>query len=152
LLAARHAPAFAAGSANEALKFDEAVAELRQNVRVARSEMIKRHAFKNNLAPEYSTEYFRSEMALEKKMRQRMVYNEHSLLSKPPLLMTESEVEFESLRTALEQEIKPRGIIEQMYVADICHLIWESLRLHRNKAIIINIAYRAALEDILTQL
>jgi hypothetical protein len=81
-----------------------------------------------------------------------MVYSEHSLLSKPPLLRTESEEEFDALHKALEQEIEPRGIIEQMYVADICHIIWESLRLHRNKAIIINIAYRAALEHILTRL
>jgi hypothetical protein len=31
----------------------------------------------------------------------------------------------------LEREIKLRGIIEQMYVVDICAIVWEILRLRR---------------------
>ena len=82
-------------------------------------------------------------------MRRR---NELALLPKSPLLITESADEFDALRDAFEQEIKPRGIIEQMYVHDICSIVWETLRLRRCKVVIINSAFRIALQDLLTQL
>jgi len=82
-------------------------------------------------------------------MRQR---NELALLPKSPLLITERADEFDALRDAFEQEIKPRGIIEQMYVHDICSIVWEILRLRRCKVVIINSAFRIALEDLLVQL
>jgi hypothetical protein len=78
--------------------------------------------------------------------------NELTLLPKLPLLITESADEFDTLRDAFEQEIKPRGIIEQMYVHDICAIVWEILRLRRCKVIIINSAFRSALENLLEQL
>src|SRR5262249_8152348 len=78
--------------------------------------------------------------------------NELALLPKSPLLITESADEFDALRDAFEQEIKPRGIIEQMYVHDICAAGWEILRLRRCKVVIINSAFRSALEDLLMQL
>src|SRR6476660_7663052 len=81
-------------------------------------------------------------------MRRR---NELALLPKSPLLITESADEFEALRDAFEQEIKPRGIIEQMYVHDISSIVWEILRLRRCKAVIINSAFRSALENLLKQ-
>ena len=59
--------------------------------------------------------------------------NELTLLPKLPLLITESADEFDALRDAFEQDIKPRGIIEQMYVHDISAIVWESLRLRRCK-------------------
>jgi hypothetical protein len=73
-------------------------------------------------------------------------------LPKLPLLITESADEFDALRDAFEQEIKPRGIIEQMYVHDISSIVWEILRLRRCKAVIINAAFRRALENLLKQL
>ena len=82
-------------------------------------------------------------------MRRR---NELALLPKSPLLITESADEFDALRDAFEREIKPRGIIEQMYVHDICSIVWEILRLRRCKVVIINSAYYSALEDLLVQL
>ena len=82
-------------------------------------------------------------------MRRR---NELALLPKLPLLITESADEFDALRDAFEREIKPRGIIEQMYVHDICAIVWEILRLRRCKVIIINSAFRSALENLLVQL
>ena len=82
-------------------------------------------------------------------MRRR---NELTLLPKLPLLITESADEFDALRDALEREIKPRGIIEQMYVHDISSIVWEILRLRRCKVVIINSAFRRALEDLLKQL
>jgi hypothetical protein len=51
------------------------------------------------------------------------VSNELALLPKTPLLMSESEDEFEALRSKLVEEIKPRGIIEHMCVADIAEII-----------------------------
>jgi hypothetical protein len=75
--------------------------------------------------------------------------NELTLLPKVPLLITESADEFDALRDAFEQEIKPRGIIEQMYVHDICSIVWEILRLRRCKVVIINSAFRSALEGLL---
>ena len=78
--------------------------------------------------------------------------NELALLPKLPLLITESADEFDALRDAFEREIKPRGIIEQMYVHDISAIVWEILRLRRCKVIIINSAFRSALENLLVQL
>jgi hypothetical protein len=78
--------------------------------------------------------------------------NELALLPKLPLLITESADEFDALRDAFEREIKPRGIIEQMYVHDICSIVWEILRLRRCKAVIINAALSSALEDLLVRL
>jgi hypothetical protein len=82
-------------------------------------------------------------------MRRR---NELTLLPKLPLLITESANEFDALRDAFEQEIKPRGIIEQMYVHDMSAIVWEILRLRRCKVVVINSAFRSALQDLLTQL
>ena len=75
-----------------------------------------------------------------------------ALLSKPPLLITESADEFDALHKALQQEIKPRGVIEQMYVADISYIQWEILRLRRCKVVIVNVALQFALEKLLLQL
>jgi hypothetical protein len=78
--------------------------------------------------------------------------NELALLPKLPLLITESAEEFDALRNAFEREIKPRGIIERMYVHDICSMVWEILRLRRCKGLIINAGFRSALENLLVQL
>ena len=78
--------------------------------------------------------------------------NELTLLPKLPLLITESADEFEALRDAFEREIKPRGIIEQMYVHDVSSIVWEILRLRRCKVLIINSAFCSALEHLLVQL
>ena len=74
-----------------------------------------------------------------------------ALISKPALLLTESAEEFETLRVALVQEIKPHGIIEHMYVAEIARIVWETLHLHRCKAAMIDTAFRAALERLLVR-
>jgi hypothetical protein len=77
--------------------------------------------------------------------------NELTLLPKLPLLITESADEFDALRDAFEREIKPRGIIEQMYVHDVSSIVWEILRLRRCKVVIINSAFRSALQSLLKQ-
>ena len=81
-------------------------------------------------------------------MRRR---NGLAVLPKLPLLITESADEFDALRDAFEQEIKPRGIIEQMYVHDFCSIVWEILRLRRGRAAIVNAAFRDALVHVLTE-
>jgi hypothetical protein len=75
-----------------------------------------------------------------------------SVLPTAPMLITESKDEFDRIRHALNDEIKPRGIIEQMYVDDIAYLVWEVLRLRRSKAAIINSAFRQALKELIAQL
>jgi hypothetical protein len=77
---------------------------------------------------------------------------EIALLPKQRLLITESSAEFDAVRRALEQEIRPRGIIERIYVNDISSIVWEILRLRRCKTAIINIGFLAALENLLSQL
>ena len=77
---------------------------------------------------------------------------ELALLSKPPLLITESADEFESLRSALEQEIRPSGVIERMFVDDISAIAWEILRLRRCKTAIINLGFRDVMKDLLVRL
>ena len=74
------------------------------------------------------------------------------LIPASPLLLTESKDEFNLIRDNLNDQIKPRGIIEQMYVEDVTYLVWEILRLRRSKAAIINLAFRDALTEIVMQL
>jgi hypothetical protein len=75
-----------------------------------------------------------------------------ALIPTSPLLLTESKDEFNLIRDNLNDQIKPRGIIEQIYVEDIAYLVWEILRLRRSKAAIINLAFRPALKEVITQL
>jgi hypothetical protein len=78
--------------------------------------------------------------------------NELTLLPKLPLLITESADEFDAVRDAFKREIQPRGIVEHMYVEDISYIVWEILRLRRCKALIVNAAFRSALETLLMRL
>jgi hypothetical protein len=75
-----------------------------------------------------------------------------ALLPNTPLLITESADEFDRIYAALSHEIRPNGIIEQMYVADIAQLVWEIRRFRRCKNSIINLTFRAALEELAAQL
>jgi hypothetical protein len=68
------------------------------------------------------------------------------------MLVSESADDFKALRDALENEIKPRGFIERLYVAEISNIVWDILRLRRFKPAIINMAVRSAVRDILKPL
>jgi hypothetical protein len=70
----------------------------------------------------------------------------------PPVLITESADEQEKILKAIEQEIKPVGIIEQTYVADYEASIFETVRLRGIKIGILNGSYRPALERLLARL
>ena len=67
----------------------------------------------------------------------------------PPVLRSERAADFDALLAELAREIKPRGIVEKMYVRDFACLIWEILRLRRCKVGIINIAYPSALRRLI---
>lgn len=70
-------------------------------------------------------------------------------LPEVPLLISESNEEFQHLAKDLRKEIKPRGIVERIFVDDIAHLTWEIARLRRCQAGIINLQFREALADVL---
>ena len=72
-------------------------------------------------------------------------------LSKALLLPSETSEEFETLYAALEEEIKPRGIIERIFLEDFANIAWEIWRLRRCKSAIINRAFRSALQDLILQ-
>jgi len=78
--------------------------------------------------------------------------SEVASVPKVPLLITESREEFASLCASLAREIKPHGIVERTYVDDFAMILWEIQRLRRCKAVIINTAFRPALENLLRQL
>jgi hypothetical protein len=73
-------------------------------------------------------------------------------LSEPPLLLTESADDYEILLADLQKEIKPNGVIEQIYLEDLAAIVREMQRLRRSKTAIINNAYRAALQSLLERL
>ena len=72
--------------------------------------------------------------------------------SKLALLPSESAEEYASLRAQLFDEIKPRGPIEEIYVGEVAHFVWETIRLRRFRVGIIQNALPAALRAILDQL
>jgi hypothetical protein len=84
-------------------------------------------------------------------MRQR-IRARSILVPNPPLLVTESADEFESMSAELEAEIQPRGYIERMYAADIANIVWEIHRLRRCRTAMLNAAFRPALRRLLRQL
>jgi hypothetical protein len=75
-----------------------------------------------------------------------------TLLPALGVLITESVDDFNRVRDALIQEIKPRGIIDEILVADSAQSTWEILRLRRCKAGIVNLTFRDALKRILRNL
>ena len=77
---------------------------------------------------------------------------ELQLFSKTPLLVTESEQDFSVLSEALMQEIKPRGIVQQLYLADFVTRVLEISRFQRCKVAIVNTAFKDALSEIVYRL
>jgi len=75
-----------------------------------------------------------------------------SSLCEPALLLSESREKYESLLLALQQEIKPKGRVEQIYLEDLTAIAWEIQRLRRCKAGIINNGFRSALQTLLQRL
>jgi len=68
---------------------------------------------------------------------------------RPALLRTESEGDFEKLFDELKRDVEPATFVEGIYVRDIANHSWDIIRYSRNKAGIINNAFRTALAYIL---
>jgi hypothetical protein len=68
---------------------------------------------------------------------------------RPALLRTESEGDFEKLFDELKRDVEPATFVEGIYVRDIANHTWDIIRYSRNKAGIINNAFRTALAYIL---
>jgi hypothetical protein len=75
-----------------------------------------------------------------------------AIFAHAPLLITESKDDFAHVCETLRAEIDPHGTIEQMYVAEVAHSVWEIRRLARCKIAIINSSFRSALQNIITQM
>jgi hypothetical protein len=71
---------------------------------------------------------------------------------KLPLLRSESSAEYLALCSRLQQEIRPRGAVEEIYLEDIAALIWEIQRLRRFRIITIQQSMPQAMQAVLQQL
>jgi hypothetical protein len=71
---------------------------------------------------------------------------------KAPILLCESESEFQAFRRKLEDEIKPQGFILEIYSEDAAAVIWEMMRLRDCRISTINKFFPRAIEDLLGQL
>jgi hypothetical protein len=69
-----------------------------------------------------------------------------------PVLITESAKDFEALRHQIEQDLKPRGLIEAGIVWRIATITWETARYERVKSVLINLAFSKALHHLLGQI
>jgi hypothetical protein len=69
-----------------------------------------------------------------------------------PLLRSESVEEYFDIRERLTSEIKPQGIIEELYIEDMAGVVFDIRRLQRCKIGIINSALLEALTNLLKQL
>jgi hypothetical protein len=74
------------------------------------------------------------------------------LIARGPLLITESVEEFDALLAELKDEIKPNGVIEQIYLYDLAYIILEILRMRRFRSATINAKFRDALTHLLERL
>ena len=85
-------------------------------------------------------------MARSKKQKVAFLY------SSPRLLTSESSEEFASLREQLNHAVKPRNIIEEMYLDDTIAITWEIRRTRHWIIDILNAARLPALQGLLEQL
>ena len=50
-------------------------------------------------------------------------------IGKPSLLQTEAAADYDALLLRLAEAVKPKDVIEWIWVADVTHLVWEMRRL-----------------------
>jgi hypothetical protein len=72
------------------------------------------------------------------------------LLMPAPVLVTESEEEFNRFFDALKDELKQRGIVDHLLINDFAGLAWEIRRIRCAKVSCINSALLPALKNLLT--
>ena len=73
-------------------------------------------------------------------------------LPTPPVLLSELAHDLDRVRERLNNEIKPRGMIEHLYLLDYAELTFEVLRLRRCKMATLNTNFVPALETVFRQL
>ena len=73
------------------------------------------------------------------------------LLPLVPLLVSELREDFKAIHDAIKWEVKPCGIIEEIWVGDFIYNVWEIARLRRSKAGIINTAFASALKRLVSE-
>ena len=71
------------------------------------------------------------------------------LLGPPPVITGEDPDEFLELLDRVREDVKPNGIIEEIWVRDIVDLMWEIRRLRRLKASLLQAAAHQGLEKVL---
>ncbi|MCA1528414.1 hypothetical protein [Bradyrhizobium yuanmingense] len=69
-----------------------------------------------------------------------------------PLLLTEERGDFVSFRDQLTREINPRGILEEIFAAELAAHTWEICRLQRCRTLVINMALENALAQLLIRI
>lgn len=71
------------------------------------------------------------------------------LLGPPPLLPSESLVDYEGLKTRLRAKIAPQDVLEEIWLRDILDLQWEVLRMRRLKSRLLGNSSPIGLESLL---
>jgi len=84
-------------------------------------------------------------------VRRYLSAREFLSIANAPVLNWENADDFARLHGALEDEVNPRGFVEEMYISEIAAIVWELLRWRRLKQIKINRAYWDKLHDMLHQ-
>ncbi|UWU66929.1 hypothetical protein [Bradyrhizobium sp. NC92] len=69
-----------------------------------------------------------------------------------PLVPTERRDDLLSLRRALIQDIRPVGILEEIFVLELAGHIWEMQRLGRSRTLLINLAIENALCELISRI
>lgn len=72
-----------------------------------------------------------------------------ALLGRPPILHGEDERIYAELLARVQAAVRPKDILEEIWVRDVVDLLWETLRLRRMKASVVTVATRNALAEIL---
>ena len=65
------------------------------------------------------------------------------ILGSPPLYEGESEENYDHLYERLRSTVSPADVIEELWVRDVVDLVWETLRLRRLKARLMDAAAEA---------
>jgi hypothetical protein len=71
---------------------------------------------------------------------------------RPALLRSESPEEFAALLESFNQDIRPRGAVQSMYVFEVANLTWEIFRYRRVKAAVLDKAISQATVNLLRPL
>jgi hypothetical protein len=69
----------------------------------------------------------------------------------PPLIAGENRVQFEAMRDQISAAVGPRDFLEEILVNDVVNLVWETLRLRRLRAALLQAAAPEGVDHILNQ-